>query len=85
MSVKVTKTKPITIEIHKLKDRDMELHKIIEVHGDSGEFLFRKMRVESGFIYIFSDSKENKYKKQSVFVPDPIENEDQKNYLTEVS
>jgi len=59
----------------------MELHKIIDVHEDSGKFLFRKMRVEGGFMYEFSDSKENNYRKQWVFVPDPIENENQKYYI----
>ncbi len=45
----------------------MKLHEI-EIIVDP--VLFRKMRVESGFLYNFYNYKEEEYNKEWVFVPD---------------
>lgn len=48
----------------------MKLHEIIEVHQEP---YFRKMRVESGFMYNFYDEEKGDYKKEWSFVPDVSE------------
>ena len=48
----------------------MKLHKIIDVHQEP---YFRKMRVESGFMYNFYDTEKDEYKQEWTFVPDPSE------------
>jgi hypothetical protein len=44
----------------------MKLHEIIEVHEAP---YFRKMRVESGFMYNFYDTSKDEYKQEWTFVP----------------
>ena len=48
----------------------MKLHEIIEVHEKP---YFRKMRVESGFMYNFYDTEKDDYKQEWTFVPHPSE------------
>ena len=48
----------------------MKLYEIIDVHQEP---YFRKMRVESGFMYNFYDVEKDEYKKEWSFVPDAIE------------
>ena len=48
----------------------MKLHEIIDVHQDP---FFRKMKVESGFMYNFYDVDKEEYKKEWIFVPDASE------------
>lgn len=48
----------------------MKLHEIIEVHDKP---YFRKMRVESGFIYNFYDTEKDDYQLEWTFVPYPSE------------
>jgi len=45
----------------------MELHEIIEVNQYP---CFRKMRVESGYMYNFYDIEKDGYSKEWIFVPD---------------
>ena len=45
----------------------MKLHEIIEINKEP---YFRKMRVESGFMYNFYDVEKDEYKKEWSFVPD---------------
>lgn len=54
---------------YKLKN-DMKLHEIIEINEKP---YFRKMRVESGFMYNFYDAEKDEYKKEWTFVPDASE------------
>lgn len=44
----------------------MKLHEIINVHSEP---FFRKMKVESGFMYDFYDCERDEYKNQWIFVP----------------
>ena len=48
----------------------MKLHEIIDVHQEP---YFRKMRVESGFMYNFYDTEKDEYKQEWTFVPDSSE------------
>ena len=48
----------------------MKLHEIIDVHKEP---YFRKMRVESGFMYNFYDTEKDEYKQEWIFVPDASE------------
>jgi len=48
----------------------MKLYEIIDVHQEP---YFRKMRVESGFMYNFYDVEKDEYKKEWSFVPDTSE------------
>jgi hypothetical protein len=48
----------------------MKLHEIIEVHQYP---YFRKMRVESGYMYNFYDIEKDDYRQEWVFVPDASE------------
>lgn len=48
----------------------MKLHEIIEVHDNP---YFRKMRVESGFMYNFYDTEKDDYQQEWTFVPYPSE------------
>ena len=48
----------------------MKLYEIIDVHQEP---YFRKMRVESGFMYNFYDTEKDEYKQEWTFVPDPSE------------
>ena len=48
----------------------MKLHEIIEVHEKP---YFRKMRVESGFMYNFYDTDKDDYQQEWTFVPYPSE------------
>ena len=48
----------------------MKLYEIIDVHQEP---YFRKMRVESGFMYNFYDVEKDEYKKEWSFVPDASE------------
>ena len=45
----------------------MELY---EIEVITEPLYFRKMRVESGYLYNFYDCKEERYQKEWVFVPD---------------
>lgn len=44
----------------------MKLHQIIKVHEEP---YFRKMRVESGFMYNFYDTEKDDYQQEWIFVP----------------
>ena len=48
----------------------MKLHEIIDVRKEP---YFRKMRVESGFMYNFYDVEKDEYKQEWTFVPDASE------------
>ena len=48
----------------------MKLHEIIDVHQEP---YFRKMRVESGFMYNFYDTIADKYKEEWIFVQESSE------------
>lgn len=48
----------------------MKLYEIIDVHQEP---YFRKMRVESGFMYNFYDVEKDEYKQEWTFVPDASE------------
>ena len=48
----------------------MKLYEIIDVHQEP---YFRKMRVESGFMYNFYDTEKDEYKQEWTFVPDASE------------
>ncbi len=48
----------------------MQLHEIEEIIDPIS---FRKMRVESGYLYNFYDVNNDEYQKEWVFVPDKIE------------
>jgi hypothetical protein len=48
----------------------MKLHEIIDVHQEP---YFRKMRVESGYMYNFYDTEKDEYKQEWTFVPDASE------------
>ena len=48
----------------------MKLHGIIDVHQEP---YFRKMRVESGYMYNFYDTEKDEYKQEWTFVPDASE------------
>ena len=49
------------------KNTIMELY---EIEVITEPLYFRKMRVESGYLYNFYDCKEERYQKEWVFVPD---------------
>lgn len=48
----------------------MKLHEITDI---AEEPYFRKMRVESGFMYNFYDCEKDEYQKEWIFVPDSSE------------
>ncbi len=48
----------------------MKLHEIIDVHQEP---YFRKMRVESGYMYNFYDTEKDEYKQEWTFAPDASE------------
>jgi len=48
----------------------MKLYEIIDVHQEP---YFRKMRVESGYMYNFYDTEKDEYKQEWTFVPDASE------------
>jgi hypothetical protein len=49
------------------KNTIMELY---EIEVITEPIYFRKMRVESGYLYNFYDCKEERYQKEWIFVPD---------------
>ena len=53
-----------------IKKNDMKLHEITEIHEKP---YFRKMRVESGFMYDFWNSEKDDYNDDWTFVPDASE------------
>ena len=48
----------------------MKLYEIIDVHQEP---YFRKMRVESGYMYNFYDTEKDEYKQEWIFVLDASE------------